>query len=570
MPHAIDDKLLTKRLFRDIQRHSPRHFRTPHNIEEGENAVKRILPKFSKFEALGVALNAISKEEYLHNVANCGVDSLIVAYKAMEHFAEKAHIRDTIFFALDPIIDQLKQRLGPKYEEELLAEQAERDAALKAVKESFAGHSTLYYLKADVVVGDYPFLDKAGLPWLFTSEQYALDAIAKADCFKCSVAPFPSSELQAKMNAFVNMGIKMARLNPHTNDINTSFNCRDFASAEGPSYAAPVARSVLACLCLSEGRSSDHLINYGGEVMSNLRIAVSTNMILLPFIPKAKGAFPKDKLYYTSEAKVVPGASAASLGIRGGEGLAIADKALPYGSYDFLVTEKRKYCYISAFTDVEAIYAEYGNDVCVGMFTFDDVYEFITLDKKVKGADGVAFFCGENRLLLSAGESSQMAKTVTEDVYQNYRDMQLQNQQQQMSWQEAFPRQKFVEAATFTDGVVGFFTNFFSLKGRTTKAEAWAGYAMFYLLAAVLVVISLSMGGFVMGLVAGIGCGLLAVGMFTCLIRRGHDMGRVEKSKYVLAVLSLLVFVGFFLFFGASEEDNEFGIRRDVDHYEKI
>jgi len=44
MPHTIDDKLLTKRLFQDIQRHNPRHFRTPHNVEEGENAVKRLIP----------------------------------------------------------------------------------------------------------------------------------------------------------------------------------------------------------------------------------------------------------------------------------------------------------------------------------------------------------------------------------------------------------------------------------------------------------------------------------------------------------------------------------------------
>ncbi len=569
MPHTIDDKLLTKRLFQDIQRHSPRHFRTPHNVEEGENAVKRLIPKFSKFDALGVALNSISEDEYLHNVAICGVDSLIIAYKAMEHFAEKAHVRDTIFVALDPIIDQLKLRLGAKYEEELLAEQAEQDALMDSVKKSLSGSGNIYYLKADVIAGDYPFLDKAGLPWIFTEEQYAKDAMPKADCFKCSVASFPSSALQDKMNAFVNMGIKMVRLNPHTNDINVSFNCRDFASVEMPNYAAPVARSVLACLCLSEGRSSDHLINYGGEVMSNLRRAVSTNMILLPFVPKAKGDFPKNTLYYTSEAKVVPGVSAASLGVLGGEKLVVAKEALPYGSYDFLVTEQRKYCYISAFTDVDAIYAEYGNDVCIGMFTFDDVYEFVTLDKKVKGADGVAFFCGETRLLLSAGESSQMAKTVTEDSYQSYRDMQLQNKQQQIGWKEAFPPQRFVEAATFTDGIVSFFTKFFSLKGRSTKVELWAGYTMFYVLAAFLVFMGIMIGGTAAMFISGLGCGLLAVGMYTCLIRRGHDMGRVEKSVYVLAVLSLVVFVGFFLFTGASEDDNEFGRRKDIDHWEK-
>jgi len=273
-------------------------------------------------------------------------------------------------------------------------------------------------------------------------------------------------------------------------------------------------------------------------------------------------------LYYTSEAKVVPGVSAASLGILGGEKLVVAKEALPYGSYDFLVTEQRKYSYIAAFTDVDAIYAEYGDDVCIGMFTFDDVYEFVTLDKKVKGADGVAFFCGETRLLLSAGESSQMAKTVTEDSYQSYRDMQLQNKQQQIGWKEAFPPQKFVEAATFTDGIVNFFTKFFSLKGRSTKAEAWAGYTMFYLLAAALVLIGIMIGGAAM-FISGIGCGLLAVGMYTCLIRRGHDMGRVEKSVYVLAFLSLLVFVGFFLFFSNSEDDNEFGMRKDIDHWEK-
>ncbi len=568
MPQVIDDKLLTKRLFRDIQRHNPRHFRTPHNVEEGENAVKRLIPKFSNFAALGAALNSISEEEYLHNIANSGVDSLIIAYKAIEHFGAAAHIKDTVFVALDPIIDHLKLRLGAKYEEELLAEQAEQEAVLEEVKKSFANHANLYYLKADVVSGDYPFLDKAGLPWIFTQESYAEGAMPKADCFKCSVASFPASKLAEKMNEFVDIGIKSVRLNPHTNDINISFNCRDFATVATPNYAAPVARAVLSCLCLSEGRSSDHLINYGGEVMSNLRISASSTMLLLPFVPKGKGDYPKDKLYYTSEAKVVPDASAASMGVLGGEDLVIAGSPLHSGTYDFLVTENRKYSYIAAFTDVNAIYEEFGKDVNIGLFSFDDVFEFITLDKKVKGADGVAFFCGSNRLLISAGESSLIEKTVTENPYQTYRDMQLQNSQKHISWVEAFPPQKHVEAATFGDGIVNFFTKFFSLKGRSTKAEVGAGYTMFYVLAGLLILMSLMSGNTVMAFVAGLGSGLLAVGMFTCLIRRGHDMGKTGKSLPVLAVISLIIFVGFFLFFGPSDDDNKYGVRKDIDHWE--
>ncbi|MBQ3196372.1 MAG: hypothetical protein IJB65_07915 [Clostridia bacterium] len=458
MPHTIDDKLLTKRLFRDIQRHNPRHFRTPHNVEEGQNAVKRLVPNFTSFESLGVSLHFIREEDYLHNISVCGVDSLIVAYKAIEHFGPAAGIKDSMFLALDPIIEQLKLRLGAKYEEELLAEQAEQDAILDSVKNAFAAASTVYYLKADVVNGDYPFLDKAGLPWLFTAENYAVEAMPKADCFKCSVASFPANALTQKLAEFINMGIKMVRLNPHTNDINVAFNCRDLVDVATPNYAAPVARSVLACLCLSEGRSSDHLINYGGEVMVNLRQAVSSTMILLPFVPKGKGTYPKDKLYYTSEAKLVAGASAASLGVLGGEKLTVADTALEEGTFDFLVTENRKYCYISAFTDVDAIYAEYGEDVNIGMFSFSDVFEFVTLDKKVKGADGVAFFCGENRLLLSAGESNLMSKVVTENPYQDYRDMQLQNSQQQIAWKEAFPSQLEEKNKGIIDKIIGLFS----------------------------------------------------------------------------------------------------------------
>lgn len=567
MPQIIDDKLLIKRLFRDIQKHSPRNFNVSHYIEEGENAVRRLIPKFSNFDALGVALNSISEEEYLHNVASNGIDTLIVAYKAIEHFGASAHIKDTVFVALDPILDQLKLRLGPKYEEELLAEQKEKDAILAEAKESFASHGVVYYLKADIVKGDYPFLDKAGLPWLFTEEEYAVNAMSKADCFKCSVASFPASELTKKMNELVNMGIKMARLNPHTFDKNISFNCRDLATVEHPHYAAPVARSVIACLCLSEGRSADHLINYGGEVMSNLRTAASAHMLLVPFVPKDKGDYPTGKLYYTPSAKVVPGApSAASLGIPGGEKLSVAEKALNKGSYDFLVTENRAYCYISAFTNIDDIYAECGNDINVGLFTFSELFEFVTLDKKVKGADGVAIFAGENRLMLSASESASIAKTVTVNAYQDYTEMQRLHNQTKVQWKDAFPPQRFVPAVTVSDGIVNFFTKFFSLKGRSAKKELTAGYIMSYVLTALLVLMAVMNSS--LSFVAGVGAGILAVGLFTCLVRRGHDMGKSGASNVVLSVVSVLIFVGFFLFFRSSDKDNAFGVRRDIDHWE--
>lgn len=569
MPQLIDDKLLTKRLFRDIQRHSPRNFNVSHYVEEGENAVKRLIPKFSNFDALGVALNSISEEEYLHNIASNGVDTLIVAYKAIEHFGAAAHIKDTVFVALNPILDQLKLRLGPKYEEELTAEQAEKDAILADAKESFASHGVVYYIKADVVKGDYPFLDKAGLPWLFTEESYAVNAIPKADCFQCSVGSFPANQLTEKMNEFVNLGIKMARLNPHTNDKNISFNCRDLATVEVPHYAAPVARSVLSCLCLSEGRSSDHLINYGGEVMSNLRIAASASMLLVPFVPKGKGSYSAGTLYYTPSAKVVPGASsAASLGIIGGEKLSVADKPLNKGSYDFLVTEHRKYCYITAFTDIDAIYSEYGSDVNVGLFTFNELFEFVTLDKKVKGADGVAFYCGENRLLLSASESSFIAKTVTVNAYQDYRDMQLLNSQNPVSWKDAFPPQRFVPAVSFSDGIVNYFTGFFSTKGRATKKEAVAGYTVSYALALLLLAVSLMMSSTAVGVVCYACIALAMVGLFTCLVRRQHDMGGSGTSSYVLALVSVILPVGIFLSLHPSDKDNAFGVRKDIDHWE--
>ncbi len=569
MPQIIEEKLLEKRLFRDIQRHTPRHFRAPQYVEEGENAVKRLIPKFSKFDALGVALNSITEEEYLKNVANCGIDSLIVAYKAIEHFGEAAHIKDTVFVALNPILDQLKLRLGPKYEEELIAEQAEKDAILASAKESFASHGSVYYIKADVVKGDYPFLDKAGLPWLFTEESYAEAAVSKADCFKCSVASFPASELESKMNDFVNMGIKMARLNPHTFDKNISFNCRDLASVKVTHYAAPVARAVLACLCLSEGRSSDHLINYGGEVMSNLRIAASSTMLLVPFVPKGKGSYPCDKLYYTPSAKVAAGAaSAANMGIIGGEKLGIADAPLTSNSYDFLVTENLKYAYISAFTDVNAIYAEYGDDVNIGLFTFEELFDYVSLDKKVKGADGVAFYCGENKLYLSAGESNLVVKTVTENAYQDYKEMQLLQSQTNVGWKDAFPPQKFVPAVTSTDGIVNFFTNFINIKGRACKIEAIVAFLLTYVLGGIICTVSFLTGslGFIIG--GTVITVALAVGLYTCLVRRGHDMGRSGASNYVLAFVGIIFIVGLVVFMGPSDYDNEFGARRDVDHWE--
>ena len=144
--------------------------------------------------------------------------------------------------------------------------------------------------------------------------------------------------------------------------------------------------------------------------------------------------------------------------------------------------------------------------------------------------------------------------------------MQRLHNQTKVQWKDAFPPQRFVPAVTISDGIVNFFTKFFSLKGRSAKKELAAGYIMSYGLTALLVLMAVMNSS--LSFVAGVGAGILAVGLFTCLVRRGHDMGKSGASNVVLSVVSVLIFVGFFLFFHSSDKDNAFGVRRDIDHWE--
>lgn len=568
MPQIIDDKLLMKRLFQDIQRHQPRKFDAPHYVEEGENAVRRLIPKFTKFDALTVALNGITEREYKSNVANNGVDTLIIAYKALQHFGNKSSaLKNTIFLALEPIIEQLKTRLRPKYEEEILAAQNERDAILADAKKSFAAHGAVYYIKADNLVGDYPYLDKAGMPWLFTEEGYAAEAKLKADCAACSVASFPVADLNKKLAEFVGLGVKNIRLNPHTSDNNISFNCRELLEGVTVPYAAELSRSVLSCLCLGQGRSSDHLINYGGDVMHNLKVAASKTLLLVPF--DSKGTLPTDKLYYSALADINPNASsAAALGVPGGEKLGVAASPLSRDKYNFFITEERSYCYIAAFTDMDSVVKEYGDDVNVGLFTFGEVFDFVTLEKKVKGADGVAIFCGENRLLLSATESATVSKIVTVNAYQDYCEVEKRYRHAELSWTEAYPPQRLVPAVSVGDGFVTFFTQFVNFKGRANKQESIAGAAIWYAAIALTVMLGL-MAGSTSAIIGAVVIAILSVGFLSCNVRRMHDMGYTKGSSWGRGIMCLVPLLNVFFLFRAGEDmDNEYGPRRDVQRWE--